>query len=172
MRLLVYELRPPALEQEGLVGALQQRIDAVEGRADIQARLLVEGEVSLEPAVEEALYSVGQEALNNALKHASAGTVTIRIEAREDHVEMEIVDDGRGFDHGAVRQGGGQYVLVFRPRKTKIPRYPKPPAVRVYPHRNGENRGGNQTIAGENSFVLCHSLRNLMAALAATGTRF
>ena len=72
MRLLVHELRPPALEQEGLVGALQQRIDAVEGRAGIQARLLVEGEVRLEPSVEEALYRIGQEALNNALKHALA----------------------------------------------------------------------------------------------------
>ena len=39
MRLLVYELRPPALEQEGLVGALQQRIDAVEGRAGVQTRV-------------------------------------------------------------------------------------------------------------------------------------
>ena len=120
MRLLVHELRPLALAQEGLVGALQQRIDAVEGRAGIQARLLVEGEFSLEPAVEEALYGVGQEALNNALKHATADRVTIRILASEDLVEMEIVDDGRGFDPGAVREGGGMGLTTMRERAEQV----------------------------------------------------
>ena len=120
MRLLVHELRPPALEQEGLVGALQRRIDAVEGRADIQARLLVEGEISLEPAVEEALYRVGQEALNNALKHATAGLVTIRIQASEELVEMEIVDDGQGFDPAAVRDRGGLGLITMQERAEQV----------------------------------------------------
>jgi PAS domain S-box-containing protein len=120
MRLLVHELRPLALEQEGLVGALQQRIDAVEGRAGIQARLLVEGEVRLEPSVEEALYRIGQEALNNALKHALAGSVTLRIQADEDLVEMEIVDDGQGFDPGAVREGGGMGLTTMRERAERV----------------------------------------------------
>jgi PAS domain S-box-containing protein len=120
MRLLVHELRPPALEQEGLVGALQQRIDAVEGRAGIQARLLVEGEISLEPAVEAALYRVGQEALNNALKHAMASSVTLHFQASEELVEMEIVDDGQGFDLAAVRDGGGLGLTTMQERAEQV----------------------------------------------------
>jgi signal transduction histidine kinase len=71
MRLLVYELRPSALEGEGLVGALQQRLDAVEGRANVEARLLVEGAIALPAAVEAALYGIAQEALNNTLEQFS-----------------------------------------------------------------------------------------------------
>jgi signal transduction histidine kinase len=116
MRLLVYELRPPTLDQRGLVGAFQQRIDAVEGRAGIQARLLVEGEVKPEPCVEEALYWIGQEALNNALKHAAAGSVTVRIRASDDLIEMEVVDDGRGFDPGIASEGAGMGLVTMRER--------------------------------------------------------
>src|SRR5262249_1059832 len=52
MRLMVHQLRPRALEHDGLVGALQQRLDAVERRAGLQAQLLVEGELDLPAAVE------------------------------------------------------------------------------------------------------------------------
>ena len=81
MRLLVYELRPLALEDEGLVGALQQRLEAVEGRSGVQTRLLVEpqGEVELPADVERQLYRIAEEALNNALKHANASSVTVRL---------------------------------------------------------------------------------------------
>jgi PAS domain S-box-containing protein len=120
MRLLVYELRPPALEREGLIGALQQRIDAVEGRAGIQARLLVEGAVKPEPSVEQALYRIGQEALNNALKHAAAGSVTVRIQAGDDLIEMHVVDDGRGFDPEAARERGGMGLTTMRERAEQV----------------------------------------------------
>ncbi|NIR15549.1 MAG: histidine kinase, partial [Desulfobacterales bacterium] len=74
MRLLVYELRPLALRNEGLIGALQQRLDAVERRAGIDARLIVDGEVILPSPVEENLFRIAQEALNNALKHAHSSS--------------------------------------------------------------------------------------------------
>jgi len=120
MRLLVYELRPPALEQEGLVGALQQRIDAVEGRVDIQARLLVEGEIAMQPSVEEALYRIGQEALNNALKHAAARSVTVHLQTVDGRFEMQIVDDGRGFDPETARERGGMGLTTMQERAEQI----------------------------------------------------
>jgi signal transduction histidine kinase len=120
MRLLVYELRPPTLEQKGLVGALQQRIDAVEGRAGIQARLLVEGEIEPEPYVEEALYRIGQEALNNALKHASADAVTVRIGASDNLIEMQVADDGRGFDPASTDERGGMGLTTMRERAERV----------------------------------------------------
>jgi nitrate/nitrite-specific signal transduction histidine kinase len=99
MRLLVYELRPPDLTREGLVNALHKRISAVEKRSGVEARLITEGIVAdLPVAVEENLYRIALEALTNALKHANAQQVLIRIAADHRQVTLEITDDGCGFD--------------------------------------------------------------------------
>jgi PAS domain S-box-containing protein len=120
MRLLVYELRPLVLEREGLVGALQQRLDAVEGRAGVEARLLVETEVELAPPVEEALYRIAQEALNNALKHAQATSVTVRMHTEGERVELEIADNGQGFDPNAIGDTGGLGLITMRERAEQL----------------------------------------------------
>jgi len=120
MRLLIYELRPPVLEREGLVGALQQRLEAVEGRAGVEARLLVEGEVELPALVEGALYRIALEALNNALKHASATAVTVRISPDGEAISLEVADNGRGFDPAATRGGGGMGLTTMRERAERL----------------------------------------------------
>lgn len=79
MRLLVYELRPPDLEEEGLLGALHKRLSAVEKRSGVDARLIADDVVNLPRDREEHLYWIAQEALSNALKHAGADRVRIRI---------------------------------------------------------------------------------------------
>lgn len=98
MRLLVYELRPLALHEVGLAGALQQRLEAVEKRAGIQARLFVEGQAELPAPLDEELYRIAQEALNNALKHAAASHVNVRLKLDPEIIQLEILDNGRGFD--------------------------------------------------------------------------
>jgi signal transduction histidine kinase len=99
MRLLVYELRPPDLEKEGLVGALHKRLNAVEKRAGVEARLITEGILADLPVeLEENLYRIAQEALANALKHAAAQQVLVRLSADPAQVTLEITDDGCGFD--------------------------------------------------------------------------
>ena len=67
MRLLVNELRPSALERAGLVEALRQRLGAVDGRAGVEARLLVHGTGELPEALEEGLCRIAHEALNKIL---------------------------------------------------------------------------------------------------------
>lgn len=119
MRLLVHELRPPILEGEGLVGALQNRLDAVEGRTGTETRLLVEGHLALPEAVEEALYRIAVEALNNSLKHAGRTAVTVHILALDERVEMEIADNGCGFDPQKMR-GGGMGLLTMRQRAERL----------------------------------------------------
>jgi signal transduction histidine kinase len=120
MRLLIYELRPPALEREGLAGALQQRLDAVEARAGVDARLLIQGEVKLTAPQEEALYRIALEALNNALKHAGANVVTVWIFDDGGRVGLEVSDDGRGFDLGAVAHEGGLGLVTMRERAGQV----------------------------------------------------
>lgn len=107
MRLLVFALRPPALEQEGLVAALQARLEAVEARAGLRVEFHAEGVERLAPAVEEGLYRIAQEALNNALKHAQASRVRVDLRREGESVLMEIADDGVGFDPGNHEGQGG-----------------------------------------------------------------
>jgi signal transduction histidine kinase len=107
MRLLIHELRPPALEREGLMGALHQRLGAVESRAGIQSRLTAEELIDLPATVEEQLYRIAQEALNNVLRHSSANKVWVSLSCIGENVVMEISDDGDGFVYNPVVGGGG-----------------------------------------------------------------
>jgi signal transduction histidine kinase len=120
MRLLVYELRPLALKSEGLVGALEQRLETVERRAGIQARVLVEGEVDLAPGLEEELYGIAQEALNNALKHARASKIVLSVRMVDKSVILEVADDGQGFDQAEVQVKGGLGLISMQERAEKI----------------------------------------------------
>lgn len=116
MRLLILELRPPALEQEGLVGALQKRLDAVEQRVGINARVVMEDFIEIPAPVEEELYRIAQEALNNSLKHAKATRVTVRIFIEEDMVILEVNDDGVGFQPLSAEAKGGMGLLNMKER--------------------------------------------------------
>jgi signal transduction histidine kinase len=121
MRLLVYELRPAALAQEGLIGAIQQRLDTVESRAGVRARLLVEGENDQLPAAVEAnFYRITQEALNNSLKHANASTVTVTLNFEHDCVELRVSDDGKGFDPDFAQDQGGLGLKSMRERTEQM----------------------------------------------------
>lgn len=107
MRLLIFELRPPILEQEGLAAALRTRLEAVEGRAGLKTELHVEGEGRLPPHVEEGLYRIAVEALNNALKHAQAHSISVSLRLEPGEVSLEVADDGVGFDLAAAVRSGG-----------------------------------------------------------------
>ena len=106
MRLLIFQLHPPVLEAEGLVAALQARLAAVEDRAGLQTQFRVEDERRLPIAIEEELYWIAQEALNNVRKHAAAQHVTVHLHFTATTVRLDVVDDGVGFDLQAVRAEG------------------------------------------------------------------
>jgi signal transduction histidine kinase len=106
MRRLIFELRPPILEQAGLAAALQARLDAVEGRSKLETELIVEGAGELPAPVEQALYRIAQEALNNTLKHARARRVSVTLRHMGARVVLELSDDGAGFDPAAASQAG------------------------------------------------------------------
>jgi len=120
MRLLVYELRPSDYLEEGLQGALQRRLDAVEKRTGMNARLLVSGELNLDESTEMALYRIAQEALNNTLKHAGATAVSVEIRSSPGRVELEIADNGSGFNLQDKAAAGGMGLITMQERTTAL----------------------------------------------------
>ena len=106
MRLLIHELRSPVLDKDGLVAALQHRLTSVENRAQIKSTIQTNLTGRLPAEVEEGLYQIAREALNNILKHSHAKNILIRIEQGADAATMEITDDGIGFDPETVRREG------------------------------------------------------------------
>ncbi len=122
MRLLLFELRPPVLEEEGLIAALQTRLEAVERRSGLITELKVEGheEMSLPPKVEEGLYRIAQEALNNILKHAEAQHVTIQLRQFDHKIQLLVTDDGRGFDPATTRERAGMGLRGMAERAAQL----------------------------------------------------
>lgn len=127
MRLLIHELRPPLLAQEGLAAALQARLQAVEGRAGLHATFWHGGDSAetnpnrrLPVAVEQGLYRIGQEALNNALKHARATRITVHLRHDLQCVALTIRDNGSGFLLEQARSGGGSGLANMAQRAAEI----------------------------------------------------
>lgn len=106
MRLLIHQLRPPILEKEGLLNALQARLSAVEDRAGMKTNLKADLLPRLPSALEEGLYHIAQEALNNILKHSHAKCVNVSLQQNSEFLTLEILDDGIGFDVSGARQKG------------------------------------------------------------------
>ncbi len=117
MRLLIYQLRPPLLDELGIVNALQHRLETVEQRVNIDARLMVEGDFpNLPRNVEEQVYHIVQEALNNALRHAHATIIEIRMQSINNLFHIAIEDNGRGIDPTKRSNGMGMQSMRERAR--------------------------------------------------------
>jgi signal transduction histidine kinase len=98
MRALIFELRPAALEEQGLAVALTRHTAAFESREGIAVDLTIDGECRLPIPIEEAAFRVAQEALNNVAKHARATHVSVRLTMTADELDLMVQDDGAGFD--------------------------------------------------------------------------
>jgi signal transduction histidine kinase len=107
VRRLAVELRPAALDDFGLVPALERLRDTVSEQSaisvDVQSSL---GDRRLPADVETMLYRTVQEALTNVVKHADASRVTVRLGHGDGTVVLTVQDDGRGFDPRSARDGG------------------------------------------------------------------
>jgi signal transduction histidine kinase len=108
VRRLAVELRPSALDDFGLVPAVERLAETFRDqtgmRVDLEASL---GEGRLRPEVETAFYRIVQEALTNIAKHADAGRVSILLTRKHDRVAAVVEDDGRGFDERRGEEGLG-----------------------------------------------------------------
>jgi signal transduction histidine kinase len=103
LRSLIFELRPPDLERDGLCGALRKHVEVLRrlqpGAGEID--LEVDAEIEGDPARDRELLRIAQEALQNALRHARAQHVNVRLTRENGHLLLEVADDGVGFDPDA-----------------------------------------------------------------------
>ena len=119
VRRLAVELRPKALDDFGLVSALERLVETFSEQTGIQVDLEPRlGEERLSPDVETTLYRITQEALTNVVKHAQAKRVSIVLTRRSGSVAAVIEDDGRGFSAGS--EGNGLGLLGMRERITLV----------------------------------------------------
>lgn len=103
IRRLVFELRPLALENEGLVAALRSYLDQFDEDARPRMHMQVDGSARRLPAeVERTIFHVVREALHNVRKHASACHAWVILRFASERIEADVIDDGVGFDPDSV----------------------------------------------------------------------
>jgi PAS domain S-box-containing protein len=109
MRALIFELRPEALREEGLVAAVRKHAEGLSASEELSVAIEApDDQLALPATVEEQLYRLAQEALSNIVKHAQASMVRIRFQlpkAEANQLILEISDDGIGFDPLVSRPG-------------------------------------------------------------------
>jgi signal transduction histidine kinase len=116
MRSLIFELRPESLAAEGLVAALDKRVAVLRTRHHLTVRADLCQEPELPLRLKETLYRIAQEALHNAVKHANAAHIDLRLSASDTHVELEVGDDGVGFAPAAESRPGHLGLQSMRER--------------------------------------------------------
>lgn len=105
MRALLAELRPSTLTDAELGDLLRLLGNAFSGRTNIPATVTLKGQGVLPDEVQVAIYRLCQEALNNAAKHAEASSVEIVLNQDESSIELNIRDNGKGFDPEQIAPG-------------------------------------------------------------------
>ncbi|MGV9574520.1 sensor histidine kinase, partial [Streptomyces nigra] len=112
LRAAVVELRPAALDEDGLVATLRTQIQVLDRAHSARVTFAGRGVKALPAAQEEALLRVAQEALHNALRHSGAEHVDVTLDRRGAGAVLRVTDDGRGFDPRTVRRAGRHLGLV------------------------------------------------------------
>ncbi|MFE3141983.1 GAF domain-containing sensor histidine kinase [Streptomyces scopuliridis] len=112
LRAAVVELRPAALDEDGLVNTLRTQIQVLDRAHSAWVTFDTSGMRALPAAQEEALLRVAQEALHNALRHSGGDRVEVTLARRGQGAVLGITDNGKGFEPRAVRRAGRHLGLV------------------------------------------------------------
>ena len=124
IRTMLFTLRPVALETQGLAAALRQYADKLQEPDGLSVHIQGDMEERFSPAVEGIAFSIIEEAVNNARKHAKADNIFVRLKLQQDLFIAEIEDDGRGFDVASVEktyaQRGSLGLLNMRERAALV----------------------------------------------------
>jgi signal transduction histidine kinase len=118
----IWNMRSQVLETGDLASALQGILKQMADGAELKTFFEVKGRARrLAPVLENNLLRVGQEAITNAFKHAQAGEVRVTLEFGERHFQLQVQDNGRGFDPQKPAQRNGSFGLVgLQERATEL----------------------------------------------------
>jgi signal transduction histidine kinase len=98
-RRALQDLRASPLEEMGLAIAVRTLAEDAASRSALELNLDIPGQINnLSPAVEQAIYRIAQEAIQNCLKHANAKQLSVTLKQENGDVKLEVADNGRGFD--------------------------------------------------------------------------
>jgi len=121
VRRIIFDLRPMALDDLGLVPTLQKYIRTCEERMETSIDLVVFGvEPTLRSSVKAAIFRLVQECLNNVEKHANAKSVQVKLEFVQDSLSLVVKDDGVGFDLDERKGKGGSFGLLGMKERTQL----------------------------------------------------
>jgi signal transduction histidine kinase len=105
VREYTYELNPSAVERAGLRSALDRLAIRIRERYTGALRVNVDPFLKIEPKIASALYQIAQEALGNAVQHASCSSIEIAVKSTRTGLTLDVRDNGRGFDPADVLEG-------------------------------------------------------------------
>lgn len=117
VRRLVHELRPPALDDVGLIGALRQLVEGLSTEGGPQLRIESSDLGALPAATEVAIYRIVAEGLTNVVRHAQATGAVAAVSRSEGGVLIEIIDDGVGI---AAETVAGVGLVSMRERAAEL----------------------------------------------------
>ena len=120
MRALLLELRPRALIETQLGELLSRLVDATVSHSGAKISLTHEGDYPLPENVHVAIYRIAQEALNNAIRHAMASEIIVRLQCGPKYARLEIKDNGCGFDLESTPPGQHLGLKIMRERASSI----------------------------------------------------
>ena len=103
VRRFAHGLRPPALDELGLVPAIESHVRSIRAITDIDLTLQADDSRGLAPEAELAVYRIVQEALSNVVRHSAATRAAVRITREPDRLVVTVEDDGRGFVPGEAQ---------------------------------------------------------------------
>lgn len=122
VRAFISQLRPPLLDELGLDGAIMDTVERIRALTGLTVTTELTGPTDvLSEGAQTVALRVAQEALQNVRKHASATTVTVTTRLEADAWVLEVGDDGRGFDVGAVAaRGRRNFGLQFMRERAEL----------------------------------------------------
>ncbi len=115
-RTIAHDLLPPTLEEFGFVEALKEMCMSYDALDKLNVNLQVEAtkNKSYDKIIESNLFRICQELITNSIKHGKSKNIDIKISGPEDKIELDYIDDGKGFDLEQVRIGIGMNSIKRR----------------------------------------------------------
>jgi signal transduction histidine kinase len=100
-----YELNPSTVERAGLRSALDRLTGRIRGRFTGSVRVNVDPSLKIDPKIASAMFQIAQEAVENAVQHASCSAIEIAVKSTRAAIALEIRDNGKGFDTSDLLRG-------------------------------------------------------------------